>query len=242
MKNYQYSKWLLPVETTLETSNKMTLVSFSPTRNCIVLLRSSLGRGVFDDLRRPPRDTGLQPRQGRSRPDGGEYWRIFMCTQDGPMASSRIFQSVINVASNNAHVFMKRDGYTKSKKEFLREMFVQLASSFARKRHLRNQSLQRHVVNVWLRSGECRPLPHVLNFGSRILWQMWPIRLSTRQNYCRNNSMLCLHLIHFSCTCYLNWRNWSFMFLTCTSVHVHVFLRSCVSDVFRFKYSVDITD
>ena len=134
-----------------DLQNKITLVSYSPTRNRIVLLLSSFhGRGVIDyqsDLRRP--EMILDYNQGKGGVDQmDENIEEFSCVRKTVRWPLLVFFNLLNVACNNAHVFLKRNAYTKSKKEFLRELSVQLAGPFAKQRHLRNRGLHRHIVNA----------------------------------------------------------------------------------------------
>jgi len=134
-----------------DLENKITLVSYAPTRNRIVLLLSSShGRGVINDhsdLRRP--EMILDYNQGKGGVDQmDENIEEFSCVRKTVRWPLLVFFNILNVACNNAHVFMKRDGYTKRKIEFLREVSLQLAKPFAKDRHLRNRGLHRHIVSA----------------------------------------------------------------------------------------------
>lgn len=129
--------------------NKITLVSYAPTRNRIVLLLSSShGRGTIatqDELQRP--DMILDYNIGKGGVDQmDENVEEFSCVRKTVRWPLLVFLNVLNVACNNAYIFMCRDGYTKTKKQFLRQVSLLLSTPFAKERHRRNRGFQRHIV------------------------------------------------------------------------------------------------
>ena len=131
--------------------NKITLVSYAPTRNRVVLLLSSShGRGSIaaeDEHKRP--EIILDYNRGKGGVDQmDENVEEFSCVRKTVRWPLLVFFNMINVACNNAFVFMTRDGYSKTKKQFLREVSLLLSTPFAKERHRRNRSFQRHIVTA----------------------------------------------------------------------------------------------
>ena len=151
--------------------NKITLASYAPTRNRIVLsLSSSHERGTIgeDELRRP--DMILDYNRGKGGVDQmDENVEEFSCVGKTARWPLFVFFNMLNVACNNAYLFMCREGYSKTKKQFLRRFLKQfspsinsfregvssdvsshnsllLSTPFAKERHRQNRGLQRHIV------------------------------------------------------------------------------------------------
>lgn len=57
-----------------------------------------------------------------------------------------IFYNILDVASNNTFIHMKRSGYTKAKKEFLRALSLEMASPYAKNRHRVNTDFTTRFV------------------------------------------------------------------------------------------------
>ena len=129
-----------------DLNNKITLVSYAPCRNRIVtLLSSSHGRGVC-----PPQDPANRPQMilDYNRGKGGvdqldENLAEFSCVRKTVRWPLLVFFNIIDVACNNAFIHLKRDGYPKTKKVFLRELSVQLATDFAKRRFQTNRGALR---------------------------------------------------------------------------------------------------
>ena len=55
---------------------------------------------------------------------------------------------MIDVSCNNALIHVKRDGYAKNKKDFMHSLSLQLAATFAKKRHASNRQLTKSITQA----------------------------------------------------------------------------------------------
>lgn len=127
---------------------KITLTSYVPARNrVVILLSSSHGRGFVnanDPSQRP--QMILDYNEGKGGVDQmDENLAEFTCIRKTVRWPLLIFYNIIDVASNNAFIHMKRSGYTKTKKEFLRALSLEMASPYAKNRHRVNHRLHNSI-------------------------------------------------------------------------------------------------
>ncbi len=132
-------------------ASKITLVSYAPKRNrLVVLLSSSHGRGVIsadDDANRP--QMILDYNKGKGGVDQlNENLVEFSCVRKTVRWPLLVFFNMIDVSCNNAFIHLKRDGCTMRKKEFMRAISLQLASAFAKSRHAANRHFSRFIINA----------------------------------------------------------------------------------------------
>ena len=106
-------------------------------------------RLIQDELRRP--DMILDYNHGKGGVDQmDENVEEFSCVRKTVIWPLLVFFNVLNVACNNAYIFMCRDGYSKTKKQFLGQVGLSLLLStpFAKERDRQNRGFQRHIVAV----------------------------------------------------------------------------------------------
>lgn len=64
-----------------------------------------------------------------------------------------VFYNLIDVAMNNAHIIMKRNGYSQSKKQFMKRLSFDLAKEYVLRRIETNSKLKRSVRSAALEVG-----------------------------------------------------------------------------------------
>lgn len=124
--------------------SKITLAAYIPARHrLVILLSSSHGRGVIT-----PNDPKMRPEMitdynlGKGGVDQmDENLAEFSSVRKTARWPLLVFFNIIDVAANNSFIHLKRGGYTKSRKEFLRQLASDLARKFAIERHQTNKAL-----------------------------------------------------------------------------------------------------
>jgi hypothetical protein len=128
-------------------ANKVTLVSYTPARNrVVILLSSSHGEGIIarhDTLQRP--QMILDYNQGKGGVDQmDENVAEFSCVRKTLRWPLLVFYNMLDVAINNSFIHIKRDGYAYSRKTFIRELSCHMAGTFAKRRHM-NRNLSKSI-------------------------------------------------------------------------------------------------
>ena len=191
--------------------NKITIVSYAPRRNRQVLLRSSShGRGIIssdDPANRP--EMILDYNVGKGGVDQlDENLGEFSCLRKTVRWPLLVFFNMVDVSCNNSFLHMKRDGYLKSKKVFMRNLSIQLVENFAKSRHEINRSFSRSITAAAELFGFLPDRPTLVRNNQRSTGRCLTCSIVSRArcDSCRNficprhkvktSSCLCLHCSH----------------------------------------------
>lgn len=133
---------------------KITLCSYIPKRNKVVLLLSSSHSGVEvsnEEHHKPLMILEYNTTKGGvdTMDENVEEFSVRRKTRRWPLL---LFFNMIDVAVNNAFLLKKAAGYTFSKKDFLKKLSFQLGLQYATIR-LRRNGIQRHIKDCGVMVG-----------------------------------------------------------------------------------------
>ena len=125
--------------------NKIVLVSYIPRRrkNVVLLSSSHAGSTVFPDQANKP-EMILDYNTGKKGVDQfDQNIEKFTCRRKTVRWPLLLFYNILDVSAFNGFLIMKKNGYSKSRKQFLIALSKQLVSTCARSRVLRNNNLSK---------------------------------------------------------------------------------------------------
>ena len=165
-------------------NHAITVVAYRATKSRTVILLSSSHTSsdtIDDESRKPLLIFDYNQFKGRvdTLDENIEEFSVRRKTVRWPLL---FFYNLIDVATNNAHIIMKRNGYLHSKKEFMKRLSFNLAKEYVHKRTEANSKLKRSVRLAAVEVGFIQPPAVNLPLSSD------PVQTPRRCHVCRKST------------------------------------------------------